>query len=226
MHDYRTRPPPTRAPRGEPPTPPPTRGEPPPGAADVDPTVRRSFHSRARDRRARRRLLLVPRGRVRRARRRPRRGVGLRRRRIGGAGYDEVCSGRSGHAEVVRIEFDPALLSFRDLLTVFFTDPRPDDARPPGQRRRSAVSIGDLPPVGASSARPPRPSSGNSTRAGCSRTRSSPRSPPPAPFWPAEVDHQEYFARNGGQPYCAFVVAPKVAKFRKHFVERLKRPAK
>ena len=45
---------------------------------------------------------------------------------------------------------------------------------------------------------------------------------PAARFWPAEVGHQEYFARNGGQPYCALVVAPKVAKFRKHFVDRLK----
>jgi peptide-methionine (S)-S-oxide reductase len=140
-------------------------------------------------------------------------------------GYDEVCSGRSGHAEVVRIEFDPALLSFRDLLTVFFTvhDPTTRDRQgnDVGPQYRSVIF--------------PQSAQQRETAAAVVRELDAgglfpnpivTEIAPAAPFWPAEVDHQEYFARNGGQPYCAFVVAPKVAKFRKHFVERLKRPAK
>jgi peptide-methionine (S)-S-oxide reductase len=136
--------------------------------------------------------------------------------------YEEVCSGRTGHAEVVRVTLDPALLTFRDLLTVFFTihDPTTRNrqgndmgtqyrsvifCQTPAQRAVAESVIADL------------------TAAKLWRDPIVTEIAGAAPFYEAEDHHQEYFARNSGQPYCAVVVAPKVAKFRKHFTERLKR---
>jgi peptide-methionine (S)-S-oxide reductase len=138
--------------------------------------------------------------------------------------YDDVCSGRTGHAEVVRVTFDPGVLSFRDLLTVFFTihDPTTRDAQgndvgtqyrsvifcqTPAQRATATAVIAEL---GA---------------AGLWRDPIVTEVADAATFFPAEDYHQEYYARNGRQPYCQVVVAPKVAKFRKHFAERLKQKA-
>jgi len=135
--------------------------------------------------------------------------------------YEEVCSGRTGHAEVVRIKFDPATLSFRELLTVFFTihDPTTPDrqgndvgtqyrsvifCQTPEQRATAAAVIGEL------------------SAAGLWKDPIVTEIAGAEPFHEAEGHHQEYFARNERQPYCALVVAPKVAKFRKHFTERLK----
>jgi len=137
-------------------------------------------------------------------------------------GYDDVCSGRTGHAEVVRIAFDPAKLSFRELLTVFFTihDPTTLDrqgndvgsqyrsvifCQTPEQRAVAESVIAEL------------------SAAGLWKDPIVTEVAGPAPFHEAEGYHQEYFAQNPRQPYCALVVAPKVAKFRKHFTERLKR---
>ena len=136
--------------------------------------------------------------------------------------YDEVCSGRTGHAEVVRVTFDPELLSFRDLLTVFFTIHDPTTlnrqgndvgtqyrsvifCQTPAQRAAAEDVIAEL------------------TAAKLWRDPIVTEIAGAAPFCEAEGYHQEYFARNPRQPYCAVVVAPKVAKFRKHFTERLKR---
>ena len=136
--------------------------------------------------------------------------------------YEEVCGGRSGHAEVVRIVFDPSVLAFRDLLTVFFTihDPTTRDrqgndvgsqyrsvifCQTPAQRASAESLIRELDAAGLWSAPIVTEVAGD------------------APFHVAEDYHQEYFARNGRQPYCQVVVAPKVAKFRKRFAERLKR---
>jgi peptide-methionine (S)-S-oxide reductase len=136
--------------------------------------------------------------------------------------YEDVCSGRTGHAEVVRIRFDPALLSFRDLLTVFFSihDPTTPNrqgndvgtqyrsvifCQTPAQRATAESVIEEL------------------TAAGLWDEPLVTEIADAAPFYEAERYHQEYFARNPGQPYCTVVVAPKVAKFRKHFTERLKR---
>jgi len=136
--------------------------------------------------------------------------------------YEEVCSGRTGHAEVVRIVFDPSVLAFRDLLTVFFTihDPTTRDrqgndvgsqyrsvifCQTPAQRASAESLIRELDAAGLWSAPIVTEVAGD------------------APFHVAEDYHQEYFARNGRQPYCQVVVAPKVAKFRKRFAERLKR---
>jgi len=135
--------------------------------------------------------------------------------------YEDVCGGHTGHAEVVRIRFDPAVLSFRDLLLVFFAihDPTTKDrqgndvgtqyrsvifAQTPEQRQDAEAVIAEL----AAQKRWPGPIVTELTAA--------------APFYPAESYHQEYFERNGRAPYCQFVVAPKVAKFKKEFGDRLK----
>ncbi len=136
--------------------------------------------------------------------------------------YEEVCSGRTGHAEVVRVTFDPAVLSYRDLLRVFFSihDPTTRDrqgndvgsqyrsvifCRTPEQRIVANEVIAEL------------------AAAKLWRDPIVTQIADDAPFYEAEGYHQEYFARNPGQPYCQVVVAPKVAKFRKHYMERLKR---
>ena len=138
--------------------------------------------------------------------------------------YEEVCTGRTGHAEVVRIRFDPAQLAFRDLLSVFFSihDPTTPNrqgndvgtqyrsvvfCQTPEQRATAESVISDL------------------TAADLWDEPIVTEIADAAPFYEAERHHQEYFARNPGQAYCTVVVAPKVAKFRKHFTERLKRRA-
>ena len=136
--------------------------------------------------------------------------------------YEDVCSGRTGHAEVVRIAFDPSVLSFRELLTVFFTihDPTTPNRQgnDVGTQYRSVVFCQS----------PEQRATALSLIAELSAAKLW-RDPivteiaDAAPFHEAERYHQEYFANNPRQPYCAAVVAPKVAKFRKHFTERLKR---
>ncbi len=137
--------------------------------------------------------------------------------------YAEVCSGRSGHAEVVQIEFDPAEVSFRDLLEVFFTihDPTTLDRQgnDVGSQYRSAIFHHS----------PGQKSEAEEVVANLSKAKLW-RDPivtqivPAAPFTRAEEEHQEYYERVGtANPYCSFVVEPKVAKFRKAFLDRLKR---
>jgi len=136
--------------------------------------------------------------------------------------YEAVCRGDTGHAEVVRVSFDPAVLSYRDLLRVFFTihDPTTRDrqgndvgtqyrsvifAQTDAQRADAKAVLDELEAAHVW----PDPIVTELAGAGT--------------FYPAEAYHQDYFERNGGQPYCAYVVAPKVAKFRKAYAERLKR---
>ena len=136
--------------------------------------------------------------------------------------YEDVCTGSTGHAEVVRIVFDPAELSFRDLLRVFFTihDPTTKDRQgnDVGTQYRSVIFCQT----------PEQRTDAESVIAELGREGlwSDPivtEIADAATFFPAESYHQEYFERNGRQPYCQAVVAPKVAKFRKVFVDRLKR---
>jgi peptide-methionine (S)-S-oxide reductase len=136
--------------------------------------------------------------------------------------YEAVCSGNTGHAEVVRVTFDPAVLSYRDLLRVFFTihDPTTRDRQgnDVGTQYRSAI----FPLTDAQRA------DAQAVIAELTDQQIWPDAivteiATPATFYPAETYHQDYFTRNGGQPYCAYVVAPKVAKFRKAFADRLKR---
>ncbi len=136
--------------------------------------------------------------------------------------YDDVCGGRTGHAEVVRIVFDPAVVSFGNLLRVFFTihDPTTKDRQgnDVGTQYRSVIFC-----------QTPEQRSEAETIVAELGSKGLWRNPivteiaDAATFYPAETYHQEYFERNGRQPYCQAVVAPKVAKFRKHFVDQLKR---
>ena len=135
--------------------------------------------------------------------------------------YESVCGGRTGHAEVVRVTFDPSVISFRDLLTVFFTihDPTTKDrqgndvgtqyrsvifAQSDAQRATAEAVMGEVSAEGL------WPAPLVTELAGA------------APFYRAEGYHQDYFERNPRQPYCMAVVAPKVAKFRKLYRDRLK----
>ncbi|MBK9114718.1 MAG: peptide-methionine (S)-S-oxide reductase MsrA [Betaproteobacteria bacterium] len=144
----------------------------------------------------------------------------------GGAGanpsYEDVCTGRTGHAEVVRVAFDPAVISFRDLLSVFFTihDPTTRDRQgnDVGTQYRSVVFC-QTPAQRATAEDVVRALTTQKLFGAPIVTEIADA----APFYPAEGYHQDYFDRNPAQPYCMFVVAPKVAKFRKSFAERLRR---
>ncbi len=136
--------------------------------------------------------------------------------------YQEVCGGRTGHAEVVQIHFDAEVLSFRDLLHVFFEihDPttlnrQGNDA---GTQYRSAIFY---------HSEEQRDTAGEVIReleaAGTWRDPVVTEVSPASAFYRAEDYHQEYFANNPMQPYCQFVVSPKVQKFRKKFPGQVKR---
>jgi len=137
--------------------------------------------------------------------------------------YRAVCEGTTGHAEAVQIDFDPAVISYRDLLEVFFTihDPTTLNRQGPdvGTQYRSAVYY-------HSAAQ--RENAETAIRELAeARIWDGPivtEVTPASVFYPAETHHQGYFRRNASQPYCAAVVAPKVAKVRKEFFTRLRRP--
>ena len=135
--------------------------------------------------------------------------------------YHTVCTGRSGHVEVVRVTFDPAVASYRDIVEVFFAihdpttlDRQGNDSGPQyrsvifyhddGQRNMAEQLIVDL--------------NGEETfgRPIVTELR------PATTFYIAEDYHQEYFRNNPQQPYCTFVVSPKVKKFREKFASRLR----
>ena len=135
--------------------------------------------------------------------------------------YKQVCTATTGHAEVVRITFDPAIITYRELLEVFFAihDPttlnrQGGDA---GPQYRSVIFTHDE----------EQRTTATQLIAELTGAKAWPRpivtEVAPAPhFWKAEDYHQGYYRTNPGQPYCQAVVAPKVAKFRKQFVERMK----
>jgi peptide-methionine (S)-S-oxide reductase len=135
--------------------------------------------------------------------------------------YEDVCSGRTGHAEVVQVSFDPATLSFRDLLQVFFGihDPTTPNRQGPdaGTQYRSVVFFQS--PEQEAAAHEVIAELG---RAGIWDAPVVTEVAPLTRFYPAEAYHQEYFRRNPGQGYCRVVIAPKVAKFRKEHLARLK----
>ncbi|MGH7741091.1 MAG: peptide-methionine (S)-S-oxide reductase MsrA [Candidatus Eiseniibacteriota bacterium] len=137
------------------------------------------------------------------------------------ASYEEVCSGSTGHAEVVQVTFDPSEISYGDLLDVFFTMHDPTTLNRQGadvgtqyrsvifyhsleQKREAARVVAEL---GAS---------------GTWKNKIVTEIAPLPEFFPAEDYHRRYFERNSAQPYCQAVIAPKVAKLRKHHFERLR----
>ena len=138
--------------------------------------------------------------------------------------YQLVCTGTTGHAEAVQVTFDPDVLSYRDLLRVFFTvhDPTTLNRQGPdvGTQYRSEIfahtdeqedaALEVIAEINAT---------------GVWDRRIVTEVSPVADFYPAEDYHREYYRRNGSQPYCQVVISPKVAKFRKQFQDRLKTSA-
>lgn len=133
--------------------------------------------------------------------------------------YEQVCSGRTGHAEVVRVTFDPAELSFRDLLDVFFTihDPTTPDRQGAdvGTQYRSVV-FHETPEQERAAREAIRDLEAEEVWEDPIVTEVAPLTR----FYPAEAHHHDYYARNARQPYCQVVVAPKVAKYRQKFADR------
>ena len=136
--------------------------------------------------------------------------------------YEQVCSGRTGHAEVVQVTFDPAVLSYEDLLRVFFAihDPTTLDRQGAdvGPQYRSVIFTHT--PAQQQSAEKVRD---ELTAAALFDRPIVTEIAACRDFYRAEDSHQEYFRRNPTQPYCAAVVAPKVAKFRSLYMEKLKK---
>lgn len=135
--------------------------------------------------------------------------------------YREVCDGNTGHAEVTQIKFDPEEISFQDILRVFFAVHDPTtlnrQGNDVGTQYRSAIFYHN-----AEQKRVSAEVIDEVTKEGIYNNPIVTEVTAFDKFYPAEDYHQEYFANNPNQPYCATVVAPKVAKFRQKFVERLK----
>jgi peptide-methionine (S)-S-oxide reductase len=134
--------------------------------------------------------------------------------------YDEICDGESGHAEVVRVTFDPEVISYRDLLEIFFAIHDPTTLNRQGhdigtqyrsaifyhseeQRRTAEAVILEVQPAWSN--------------------RIVTEVTPASTFYEADAAHQEYWVRNRYNPYCVVVIDPKVAKVRQHYAARLKR---
>lgn len=136
--------------------------------------------------------------------------------------YEQVCSKQTGHAEVVQITFDPSVISYREVLEVFFAihDPTTPNRQgnDVGPQYRSVIFYHSL--------EQQRMAEEVMQALAQARVWENPIVTELVPFerfYPAEDYHQEYFKRNPHQPYCALVVGPKVAKFRKQYFDRLKR---
>ena len=135
--------------------------------------------------------------------------------------YRQVCDGTTGHAEVVQVTFDPRAVSYRELLEVFFTIHDPTTLNRQGgdvgTQYRSAVFYHT-----AGQREAAEQVISELTAAGTWDAPVVTEVVPLDKFYPAEEYHQDYFERNPAQPYCRAVVAPKVAKARRHFLEKLK----
>ena len=136
--------------------------------------------------------------------------------------YEQVCTGTTGHAEVVQITFDPTVVSFDDLLHVFFTIHDPTTLNRQGEdvgtQYRSAIFY-HTPQQKATAERVIRELEAEKVWDDPVVTELKPLDA----FYPAEQYHRDYYRRNPNQGYCQFIVAPKVAKARKKFVEKLRK---
>ncbi len=135
--------------------------------------------------------------------------------------YEQVCGGHTGHAEAVRITFNPKVISYRDLLNIFFSAHDPTtlnrQGNDSGTQYRSAIFYHS----------PEQRRIASEVMANVTEERIYPNPivtelSPASQWFEAEAYHQEYFARNPTQGYCTYVVGPKVAKFRKQFAALLK----
>ncbi|HET6398353.1 MAG TPA: peptide-methionine (S)-S-oxide reductase MsrA [Candidatus Thermoplasmatota archaeon] len=138
--------------------------------------------------------------------------------------YESVCAGTTGHAEVVQVTFDPAVVSYRDILGVFFT------VHDPTQLNRQGNDVGTQyrSVIFTHSAEQEREARAYIDALERERVHDDPvvTEVLPAPrFWPAEDYHQDYYARNPHQGYCMAVIRPKMAKFRKAWAMKLKAEA-
>jgi peptide-methionine (S)-S-oxide reductase len=138
--------------------------------------------------------------------------------------YKQVCGGTTGHAEVVQVRFDPAQLDYADVLRVFFTthDPTTKDRQGNdiGPQYRSIIlTHSDAQQATATTVM--REIAAAKLWPAALVTQIAPLDV----FYPAEAEHNDYYARNPWSGYCQVVVAPKVAKFRKMFRDRLKQVA-
>ena len=136
--------------------------------------------------------------------------------------YEQVCGKRTGHAEVVQVAFDPAEIGYRDLLEIFFAihDPTTPDRQGAdvGPQYRSIILTHDP--------EQERVARDLIAELEADATWDAPvvtQIVPLTEFWPAEAAHHRYFERNPGQGYCQVVIAPKVAKLRRKFAERVAR---
>lgn len=136
--------------------------------------------------------------------------------------YRAVCTGTTGHAEVVNVTFDPGIISFKEILDVFFTVHDPTTLNRQGAdigtQYRSAIFYHD--------AGQKRVAEEEIKEIGAAKIWDGPIVTEVVPFtefYKAEGYHQSYFAENPDQPYCRIVIAPKVAKFRDHYREKLKK---
>ncbi len=133
--------------------------------------------------------------------------------------YEQICSGTTGHAEVVRLEFDPDVISYRDILEIFFTIHDPTtlnrQGNDVGTQYRSVIYFQS----------PEQEATARQVMAEMAHVWDAPlvtEISPAQPYYKAEDYHQNYFAQHPLQGYCAFVVEPKVTKFRKMHTARLK----
>lgn len=138
--------------------------------------------------------------------------------------YEQVCTGKTGHAEVVQITFDPTIISFKDILTIFFTihDPTTPDRQGAdvGTQYRSMILYhnNEQKTVADQAVR-------EIEATGIWDAPIVTQVVPFEAFHVAESYHQEYFKQNPDQAYCQVIIAPKVAKFRRHYLGKLKTPA-
>jgi len=136
--------------------------------------------------------------------------------------YRDVCSGATGHAEVVQIKFDPSVIQFKDVLNVFFA------IHDPTTLNRQGADTGSQYRSGIYYHTPEQKETAEALIKDLNEQKiwDNPivtEVEPVKDFYVAEDYHQEYFAKNPSQPYCMAVVAPKVSKFRKHYLDLLKK---
>lgn len=141
--------------------------------------------------------------------------------RVPNPSYEAVCMGNTGHAEVVQITFDPAVVSYSEILEIFFSVHDPTtlnrQGNDVGTQYRSAIFYHT----------PTQKTDAGQVIATLTNEKIFDRPivtevVPAGPFYIAEDYHQEYFVRNPSQPYCTFLINPKLSKFRKQFAEKLK----
>jgi peptide-methionine (S)-S-oxide reductase len=136
--------------------------------------------------------------------------------------YQEVCTGRTGHAEVVKVDYDPSVLSYEDLLRIFFTIHDPTtlnrQGADVGTQYRSVIYT-----ASEDEAARARAVAAEIAQAGIWDGKIVTEIAPAPAFYPAEAEHHDYFALHPEAGYCRVVIAPKVSKFRKQFADWLRR---